>query len=174
MPHRLITQAKLPTAVKTCLLAVSVLFLSSCTTQLAPSYHNTLYLGLVDANQKVMTHFASLSPSTQAVSCHTRKASFDNVIGQIDALTILAKTRPMPENAVIDALYQALTERGVPLPPADEAPSVGALIEISTVLKDLKRIDCEKGIGPNVLAFYQKGVEGALTRSLTYESFLVR
>jgi hypothetical protein len=156
------------------LAVVWLLCLSACTTQLAPPYDQAIADGLVTANQEAMTLFASVSSGTTSSTYAQRDASYNNLIGSLDALALQAKSRPIPKTSVNEKVKAFLTKRGVKLPDSDEAPSAGALEQISIALTKMRDTDKKQGVTAFEVAAFKGMVVIYLDQALTYENFLAR
>jgi hypothetical protein len=156
------------------LLAVCLLCLAACTTQLAPPYDKAIADGLVSVNQQAMTLFASVSSGTAKDSYAQRDATYNSLIGSLDALALQAKSRPVPKTSVNEKLKSLLGKRGIQLPDTGDAPSATALEQISITLAKMRDTDKKQGVTAFEVAAFKGQVVIYLDQALTYENFLAR
>lgn len=154
--------------------AMIAVFVTACTTTLAPNYDKAIVDGLVSANQKSMEIFASTSSGTSNSDYDKRKKTYNSLIGSIDALAIQAKARPVPKNKITEKVNEYLRSRGVEAIEGEDAPSATALEKISETITKMRDTDKKQGL----TAFEVKAFKGLtviyLDQALTYESFLER
>lgn len=154
--------------------AIMAVFLASCTTMLAPSYDKAIVDGLVSVNQKMMEHFASTSSGTNKSDYATREKTYNSIIGSLDALSIQAKARPVPNESISLEVNEYLRSRGVDVLEGEVAPSATALERISETITKMRDTDKKQGL----TAFEVKAFKGQaviyLDQAMTYESFLER
>lgn len=151
-----------------------LLLLSACTTSLAPSYDKAIADGLVAASQQLMTHFAATSAGTTADNFAQRDATYSSLIGNLDALTLQAKSRPAPSSSVGDKVNEYLTRRGITTSDTGDVPSAAALEQISITLTKMRDVDKKQGVTAIEVAAFKGQVVIYLDQALTYENFLER
>ena len=127
-------------------LAIIAVFLSACTTTLAPNYDKAIVDGLVSVNQKMMEHFASTSAGTSNGDYDKREKTYNSIIGSIDALAIQTKARPTPKNKVTDKVNEYLRSRGVEVIEGESLSSTTALEKISETITKMRDIDKKQGV----------------------------
>ena len=150
------------------------LFISGCATQLAPKYDIALFQGMSNANTKVMELFAWLAPGSKASSFTRREPIYNATIGQIDALIIQAKARPVPSSTLVKKIDDYLRKRGMSVLIGTESPSASALETLSKMLVKMKGLDRTSGLKPKVVALFKNSAIISMDQALTYESFLNR
>ena len=150
------------------------LMLSACATQLAPRYDKALYDGITQTNTKIMELFASVSSGTNANTFSERKATYNAVIGSIDALALQSKARPVPENSITEKVNKYLESRGIDALADGEAPSAASLEVISKNLVKMRDTDETKGLRPKAIAVFKNAILISMDQVLTYEAFLER
>ncbi len=153
---------------------LAALFLASCVTQLAPQYDQALFDGITETNTQTMQLFASVSSGTKASTFNQREATYNNLIGTIDALAMQSRARPVPENKVTEKVNAYLESRGVSGLSDGEAPSAAALEEVSKNLSKMRDTDKASGLNPSVVAVFKNAVVISMDQALTYEAFLER
>ena len=159
-----------------------VTFLSACAVQLAPSYDKAVHEGIINANSKIMALFATVSLGTEANTFSQREAAYNETIGLVDALSIQAKARPVPDNKAIEKARMFLASRDADKAPTNdpateqikEIPSAAALEQISKQLLKMKSVDHSKGLTPKLVEIFKGAVVISMDQALTYESFLQR
>lgn len=148
--------------------------LPACVARLAPSYDKAIADGLVTASQQLMTHFAATSSGTTAASFAQRDATYSSIIGNLDALTLQAKSRPTPKSSVGDKVNEYLAKRGITISDTGDVPSAAALEQISITLTKMRDVDEKQGVTAFEVAAFKGQVVIYLDQALTYENFLER
>lgn len=156
------------------LLILWVLFITGCAADLAPKYDQALFKGLTNSNVKIMSLFAAVSAGTDSSTCGNREASYNTIIGSVDALALQSKARPMPENGLTKKVNKYLESKGVEPLTGDVAPSATALEQVSKQLVKMKEVDCKLGLTVGAVALFKNAVIISLDQAITYESFLDR
>ena len=151
-----------------------ILILSACATQLAPRYDNALFDGITQTNTKIMELFAAISTGTDAASFTEREASYNAVIGSIDALSLQSKARPVPENSITEKVNEYLQSRGIGVLLDGEAPSAASLEEVSKNLVKMRDKDKADGLRTGAISAFKNAIIISLDQALTYEAFLQR
>lgn len=151
-----------------------VLLLFACTASLAPSYDKAIADGLVATSQQLMTHFAATSAGTSADSFAQRDAAYSSIIGNLDALTLQAKSRPAPTSSAGDKVNEYLAKRGITTSDTGDVPSATALEQISIALTKMRDVDKKQGVTAVEVAAFKGMVVIYLDQALTYENFLER
>lgn len=152
------------------------LLLSACAVQLAPSYDKSVVEQLNGVNTATMTLLASVANGTKADDFASRSASYTSLIGQLDALAILAGARPMPKNKVNDAINKALEKRGIASMGEDDAtpPSAHAVKKIAETISKMRDTDMKQGITAFEVRAFKGQAAIYLDQAITYENFLQR
>lgn len=156
------------------LLVFCLLILSACTTRLAPPYDKAIADGLVSVNQQAMTLFTSVSSGTNKDTYTQRDSAYNNLIGSLDALTLQAKSRPVPKTSVNKKIKELLGKRGITLPESGDVPSAAALEQISITLVKMRDTDKKQGVTSFEVAAFKGQAVIYLDQALTYENFLAR
>ncbi len=151
-----------------------VLLLVGCATQLAPNYDKAIVDGLTSTNVKLMEHFASVSSGTDKGTYSQRADTYNNLIGNLDALVIQAKARPMPDNKVIKKVNEYLGKRGQNIMGVDVAPSATALEKISETIVKMRDTDEKQDLTTVEVKLFKGQTLIYMDQALTYESFLKR
>lgn len=150
------------------------LCLVACSVQLAPLYNKAIADSLVSVNQQAMTLFASASSGTTRDTYAQRDAAYNSLIGNLDALALQAKSRPVPDASVNEKVNAFLSKRGVSLPASGDAPSAMALEQISITVAKMRDTDKKQGLTAFEVAAFKGQVVIYLDQALTYENFLTR
>ena len=153
---------------------IALFSLASCMTQLAPNYDRALFSGLTETNAKIMELFASVSSGTDKSTFNNRDATYNVLIGRIDALALQSRARPVPENKVTEKVNKYLESRGIGSLTGGEAPSAAALDEVSKNLVKMKAQDKKTGLKPTVIAVFKNAIVISMDQAITYEAFLDR
>ena len=158
------------------MLSITVLFLASCATQLAPRYDAALFSGVTELNVSLMALFATVADGTvNDQPCNSRASQYNQLIGRVDALALQSRARPMPSGKVLEKLNEYMDERGFGSIVGDEPPSAAALDRISEDLTKMKDQDCtDGGLTALPVAAFRNGVIISLDQIITYESALNR
>lgn len=154
--------------------AIIAIFLSACVTTLAPNYDKAIVDGLVSVNQKMMEHFASTSSGTSNSDYDKREKIYNTIIGNIDALAIQAKARPIPKNKTTEKVNEYLRSRDVEVLDDEDAPSATALKEISETITKMRDTDKKQGVTEFEVKAFKSQAVIYLDQAMTYESFLER
>ncbi len=162
--------------VRLCVL-VSLFALSGCAVRLAPQYNQTIIDDLSSASESVFQLMAEAAGGTKQVSYEKRNDSYNNVIGQLEALELEIEARPIPKNKTIDKIIAkantSLQNRGVTLlTAADTAPSATAVKHIIENITKMKETDQLQGLKTTEVAAFKSFVTLYLDQALTYESYL--
>lgn len=155
--------------------AIAMLLLASaCVTQLAPDYDQALVDRLNATNEALMEFFASTSQGVKPSAFGDRKASYDNLIGRVDALVIQARSRPIPENSVTEKVNAALEKRGVQILDDGDTPSATALQRISETMVKMRDTDQKQGVTALEVTAFKGVVSIYMDQAMTYENYLER
>lgn len=161
----------------------SLVLLSGCAVQLAPSYSPGLVEGLNTANTQTMTMFATVSAGVTADTfVAQRQTQYNAIIGQFSALESQVAARPMPQPPL----------GGSKIAPADwqkvlaSAPTKGSLDTIVSVLTKMRDEDQAHGfskvitgctsaaLDPSLVCGFQNAYTTNFDSALTYEMALQR
>jgi hypothetical protein len=151
-----------------------VLLLVGCATQLAPNYDKAIVDKLTSTNVKLMEHYASVSSGTDKSMYSQRADTYNSLIGNLDALVIQAKARPMPDNQVIKKVNKYLGERAQQLLGDDVAPSATAMEKISETIVKMRDTDEKQNLTAAEVKLFKGQTVIYMDQALTYESFLKR
>lgn len=160
--------------IRLAMLLLFVLLLVGCATQLAPNYDKAIVDGLTSTNIKLMEHCASVSSGTKKDTYSEREETYNSLIGNLDALAIQIKARPMPDNKIIAKFNEYLENKGVDILGVEEAPSATALENISKQIVMMRDTDKKQGITAIEAKLFKGNVVIYMDQALTYESFLKR
>jgi predicted GTPase len=152
------------------------LFVSGCATQLAPPYDRAVVDGLNTANTEAMILLASVPAGARPDTFGAREEKYNTLIGELDALAILAGARPVPKNKVSEAINKLLAERGSPPVTEDEAtpPSVHAIKMISETFTKMRDTDRKQGVTATEVKAFRGQAVIYFDQAITYENFLQR
>lgn len=152
------------------------LSLFGCATQLAPPYDKALVDGLYTVNTETMILLATASGGTKPDTFSTREEKYNALIGQLDALAILAAARPVPKNKVTEAINQLLEKRGSETVVEDDAtpPSAHAIKKISETLSKMRDTDRKQGVTATEVQAFRGQAVIYFDQAITYENFLQR
>jgi hypothetical protein len=160
------------------LLSAVLLLVASCTAQLAPAYDQAIVSGLASANQDVQTLFASLGTGVGKDTYDTRSASYTSIVGELNALEIQAKSRPIPGSDSLTEANKVLSANGTGQlandPQFTSFPSARAIHDASVMIATMREADKKAGIHGDELKAYQNQASIFLTQAITYENFLKR
>ena len=151
-----------------------LLLVSACVTQLAPDYDQALVNRLNSTNEALMEFFASASQGVKPSAFGDRKATYDNLIGRLDALIIQARSRPIPENSVTEKVNEVLEKRGVQILDDGDTPSATALQRISETMVKMRDTDQKQGVTAFEVAAFKGQVSIYMDQAMTYENYLER
>ncbi len=151
-----------------------ILFLSGCAVTLAPNYDKAIVDGLLATNIALMEHFAATAAGTEKETFVEREQRYNHLIGNLDALAIQTKARPVPSNKVTEKINNSLSERGIQVTDGDEAPSATALDAISKTITKMRDTDRKQGVTAVEVAAFKGQVVIFLDQAITYENFLER
>lgn len=159
-------------------LLATVLLAAACTTQLAPAYDQAIVGGLASANQDVQTLFAALGTGVGKETYGTRVESYSHIIGELNALEIQAKSRPIPGSDGLAAANKVLSANGIGQltndPQFTSYPSARAIHDTSVTISTMRDADRAAGIHGDELKAFQNQASVFLTQAITYENFLKR
>lgn len=157
------------------LLALAValgLFQAGCATQLVPEYDPSIVAGLNKANQEAMTLFASVQNGVSASTFSRREATYNDLIGQLDALRIATGARPQPVPRIGGARAD---------PPEDVAdierfewPTPEVLTELVRTISSMRNTDSAGGLSATLVATFKNAFEISMDQALTLERALQR
>jgi hypothetical protein len=170
---RLSTQA-------TVLYAIVALFLnltiSGCTVQLAPSYDKTIIDGLTAANVETLTLFASVSSGVDGSGYAKREVTYNEIIGEFDALRIQALARPTPRPLLAKVFGMGPSENSKPtdIEKLDTAPSIPAMESIIKTITKMRDDDSKGKLNENLVQGFKRSYEISIDQALTYEKALER
>ncbi|MGQ8363664.1 hypothetical protein [Glaciecola sp. 1036] len=151
-----------------------IFYLSACTTQLTPRYDQALFTGVTQTNVKALELFAAVSAGTDMLNCGSRAQHFNQVIGNLDALSLQSKARPVPKNSVTEEVNAFLASKGVGSLAEDIAPSAVSLEHASSIIAKMKEVDCKTGLKPGAVMAFRNAFIISMDQAITYESFLAQ
>ena len=161
----------------------SLILLSGCATQLAPSYSQGIVDGLNAANVQTMTMFATVSAGVTADTfAAQRQTQYNAIIGQFSALESQVAARPMPQ----PPLGASRVAPADWLKVLEAAPTKGSLDTIVSVLTKMRDEDQKNGfhavitgcgsaaLDPSLVCGFQNAYTQNFDSALTYEMALQR
>ena len=146
--------------------------LSGCATQLVPEYDASIVVGLSDVNQDAMTLFASVQHGAPTSTFSRREATYNDLIGRIDALRIVTGARPVPPPRIGGARVDPLTDSGEL--ERFEWPTPQILAELVTTLSRMRDTDSAAGLSEVLVATFKNAFEISMDQALTLERALQR
>lgn len=152
--------------------------LSACMVQLAPSYDSAIVDGLNGANQDIQLLFAQIGTLTDPAGFPARKPQYDKIVGELGAVELQIRTRPIPKPAAIKkaaAAIQRLNIGGVTVDPNFSAyPSARAVHDLQGTIVKMEEVDEKSGLRGAAVAAFQNQAVTFLTQAMTYENYLKR
>lgn len=157
-------------------LTSAVGFVGGCAVKLAPDYDRTIVEGLGKANEEIMTLFASVSAGTEKATFKTeREATYNQIIGKLDALRLQVDARPTPRPYILQIFGIG---KSTDKEPDDievlNAPTSDVLKTMAGTLVKMRDTDREKGISSGLVEGFKRSVEISMDQALTYEKALER
>ena len=158
--------------------ALFLLLTAGCATQLAPQYDQAISDGLASANKDVQTLFASLDNGVSKETYSTRVDSYNHIIGNLNALEIQAKSRPIPvSNSLVD-VNKILGANGLgglsQDPQFTNFPSARAIHDASKTIQKMRAVDEKAGLHGAEIDAFKNQASTFLSQAITYETFLKR
>jgi len=160
------------------LLAVAIL-LSGCAIKLAPSYEESIVVGLSRFDALILTRMAAVADGTKPGLDAAQKAAYDRLEGTGRALITLIRARPAPQSGVSGWLAESLADR---IPASGDASGI-AILQVPTddqveqILKQLAAMedeDLRQGLAPGQYQLYANAIDSFMRNALTYEMALKR
>ncbi len=160
----------------TCL--ILLLCNTACMAQLAPSYDQTISDGLTSANKEMQTLFASVDSGVDKSTYPKRADAYNRLIGDLNALEIQVKARPIPSSKITDEVNKLLSSHNISQiandPNFTDYPSARAIHDASDQIAHMRQADQVAGLrGGEVKAFENAG-STFMIQAITYENFLKR
>jgi hypothetical protein len=137
---------------------------AGCALRLAPQYDPSIVRGIESANEQAMVLFATVAPGVKASTFPTRAPAYAQVIGQLDALRLLAESRPAP-------------------PPPSFGPSAGQVVDpptpsiltnVSALIAQMRDRDARHGLTAAQVPGFRQSYETWMEQAITYETALRR
>lgn len=144
-----------------------------CRTTLAPEYDKAIVDGVTASSKKTMSFLAALSSGVSKEGFKNREQTYNELIGEFEALKLQAKARPLPKNVATEKINKLLQTKGSN-PLSENYPSAFAFEEIAKTLVKMKETDSSNGIKPIAVMAFKGQIEIFLDQAMTYESFLKR
>jgi hypothetical protein len=152
--------------------------LSACMVQLAPSYDSDIVAGLNGANQDIQLLFAQVGTLVDASSFPSRKPQYDKIVGELGAVELQIRTRPLPKPEAIKkaaAAIQRLNIAGVAADPNFSAyPSARAVHDLQGTILKMEEVDEKSGLRGAAVNAFENQATVFLTQAMTYENYLKR
>jgi hypothetical protein len=123
-----------------------------------------------------MTLLATASGGTKPDTFSTREQKSNSLIGQLDALAILAASRLVPKNKVTKAINQLLEKRGSETIVEYDAtpPSTRVIKKIVEPLSKMRDTDRKQGVTATEVQAFRGQSLTYFGQARTYENFLQR
>lgn len=154
------------------------LFLCSCTVQLAPTYDQSIYDGLVSANKDIQALFVAADTSVTSDTYPTRAPAYNHIVAELKAVELQIKARPLPSPGALEETNKVLTKLSVGGVSADPNfsyyPSARSVQGLVLTIQHMQVSDRTMGLPPTSLSLHEKQANVYLTQALTYEAFLKR
>ncbi|HLZ66295.1 MAG TPA: hypothetical protein VKQ29_08695 [Aliidongia sp.] len=151
---------------------------TACTTQLAPAYDQAISDGLIAANKDVQTLFATIGPGVGKETYPARADAYNNVIGELNALEIQAKARPIPDSIGLTEANKILSANGISQltndPKFTNYPSARSIDDASLTIATMRAADQKAGLHGDEIKAFQNQTSIFLMQAITYENFLKR
>ena len=158
--------------------AVLLVLVTACATQLAPNYDQAIADGLVSANKDVQTLFAGIGDGVGKETYPSRADSYTHIIGELNALEIQAKSRPIPGSDILTAANKVLSANGIGQLTSDPQftnyPSARSIQDASNTIATMRTADQKAGLHGNEIKAFQNQTSVFLMQAITYENFLKR
>jgi hypothetical protein len=159
-------------------LSMVAVLLTACATQLAPSYDESIFSGLTASNKDVQTLFASVTDGASAKTFDSRASTYAHIIGELDALEVQAKSRPIPSAITLERANAVLSANGVQRlandPKFTDFPSARSIQDAAETLKRMRLIDQREGLHGAEISAFENQASIYLAQAITYEAFLKR
>jgi hypothetical protein len=156
----------------------SIALLSGCAAQLAPSYDQSVLDGLIYSNKSVQIFFASVGTGVDASTYQQRADTYSNLIGNLNALGLQARSRPLPPLDYLSKVEGLIQKAGGPTNPGDPKissyPSERAVMDASRSLQAMQSMDQAGGLRGGELQALENQTSTYLSQAITYETFLKR
>ncbi len=153
------------------IIALFITILMGCAAQFVPQYDKAILDGINATNKDMMTLLASVSAGTKKETFPSRADNYNKIIGSLDALEIQAKSRPVPQTKVGDALDQLLKNKGWTVS-SSETPSSVALNKISVAITKMRDTDQQRNLTATEVQAFKGHITIFINQAITYESFL--
>lgn len=151
---------------------LSLTLIQSCSVSLAPEYDKAIVEKSTSLSSETMTLFAEIYSGTTKDSFEKRENTYNQLIGSFDALSLQAKSRPIPDVST-RKLNELLKQNGIEST-TNDYPSAIAFQEISSTLLKMKETDQKTGLNPTLVEAFKGQIEIYLQQAITYETFLKR
>ena len=148
--------------------------LTGCAVKLAPDYDKSIIDGLGNLNQEIMTFFASVSNGTKAQTFSEREATYNAIIGKLDALKIQSDARPTPQPYILQVfgIGQSLEDpEGIE---QLEAPTGGIVATMNETMTKMRDTDRLQGVTALEVQAFKGNITISMDQVLTYEKALER
>jgi hypothetical protein len=159
-------------------LSVVAVLLAACATQLAPAYDESIFSGLTASNKDVQTLFASVVDGVSAKTFDDRAPTYAHIIGELDALEVQAKSRPIPSAVTLERANAVLSVNGMQRlvndPKFTDFPSARSIQNTADTLKRMRLVDQREGLHGAEINAFENQASIYLTQAITYEAFLKR
>jgi hypothetical protein len=156
---------------------------SGCAIKLAPDYDKAIFDGLTKINEDAMTLFASVSSGAPQSTYPRRQATYDGLIGQLDAVRIQidARLSPSPPLFVTTMLSQSISA-GSPtsnagasaVPAMPDVPTLGSVNTMIHTITSMRDRDSKRGLTPMLAEGFKARFEPSIEQALVYEKALIR
>ena len=141
--------------------------LVGCAAHLVPVYDQAVVQGLNDTATGTMTLLAETSNGTDAATFPAREEKYNALIGQLDALAILANARSVPSDTTKGEGGAAAESEAAP-------PSVHAIRQLSGTLSKMRDTDRKQGLTAVEVQAFRNQVTIYFDQAITYENALER
>jgi hypothetical protein len=172
-------------SLKLALPLVAALVIGSCKVQFAPKYDAQIYSGIVQINEMGQAYFISAQEGLEPADYADYQATYDKIIGQIEAITILMDIRPVPDSKTLDRLNKTLAKFGKKIPvsggpvKADFSNALASKIALDSVKSQIMLLKSDHKnntvpLNKTYMAVEAKAFTIYMKQALFFESFLKR
>ncbi len=150
----------------------AILMLAGCTIKLAPDYDPSIVDGLTKANQDAHVFFASVAAGSDRTDYPKKEGTYDQLIGEIDALRLDAAARPEPPPPEFLGLLASKHPNDAP--PQLKSPTPEILGNMAKRLTAMRVHHRDHGLSADDVEDAKLSFDQKMDQALTYEKALKR
>ncbi|MFO1432014.1 MAG: hypothetical protein U1F76_18040 [Candidatus Competibacteraceae bacterium] len=154
--------------------SIAFLAIAGCMVRLAPDFDPSIVEGLTATNVQMMELFASVSAGTTPATIADRMATYNQIIGRLDALRIEASARTIPRPLIPVLKSSAENELAVADSDTPQAPSVGSIQQMVKTITKMRDTDKQQGLTALEVVAFKQQIEISMDQALIYEKALQR